>query len=111
MTSARIRLMLDPEAMLLSFLIGFSLVSAAVVCAILEMISGLDTSSVTTDPSSLKLCTVSSRCPLAPISSLMPLVLLVVSLVFSALMSTPLEAEGGWLAPVPTHRQHLFLSL
>ena len=39
---------------------GFSLVNAAVVCAILESISGLEPSSVITKPRYLKLVTVSS---------------------------------------------------
>ena len=43
---------------------GFSLVNAAVVCAILENISGLEPSSVITEPWYLKLMTVSSFCPL-----------------------------------------------
>ena len=45
--SAHINVFLDPKAELLSFHSGFSLVSAAVACAVLEMISGLDPSSVT----------------------------------------------------------------
>ena len=49
-TSARVSLVLDldPRAMMLSFHIGFNLVSAAVVCAVQEMISALDPWSVTT---------------------------------------------------------------
>ena len=41
-TSDSISLILDRRVMFLSFHIGFSLVIAAVVWAILEMISGLD---------------------------------------------------------------------
>ena len=41
------------------FQIGFSLVNAAVACAILESISGLELSSVITEPRYLKLVTVS----------------------------------------------------
>ena len=41
---------------LLSFQTGFNRVSAAVVCAILEIISGLGPSSVITEPGNLKLC-------------------------------------------------------
>ena len=52
----------------------FRLVSAAVVCAILEMISALDPSSVTTEHRYLKLDKVSSLCPFALISSAKPLV-------------------------------------
>ena len=55
MTSARFSLIVAPslKAMLLivlSFHIGFILVSAVVVCAILEMISGFDPPSVTAEP-------------------------------------------------------------
>ena len=59
---------------LLSFQIGFKLVNVAVVCAILESISGLEPSSDTTEPGCLELVTVSSSCPLTLISLLMPLV-------------------------------------
>ena len=52
---------------------GFSLVNAAVVCAILESISGLEASSDTTEPGYLKVVT-DSCCPFTAISSLMPLV-------------------------------------
>ena len=45
---------------LLSFQTGFSLVNAAVVCAVLESISGLEPPSVITEPRYLKLVTVSS---------------------------------------------------
>ena len=70
---------------LLSMQTGFSLVNAAVACAILESISGLEPSSVMTEPRYLKLVTVSSFCLFTLISVLMPLVLFVISLVFSAL--------------------------
>ena len=66
---------------------GFSLVNAAVVCAVLESISGLEPSSVITEPRYLKLVTVLSFCPFTLISVLMPLVLFVISLVFSALLN------------------------
>ena len=46
----------------LSFQTGFYLANAAVVCAILESISGLEPSSVITEPRYLKLMTVSSFC-------------------------------------------------
>ena len=46
----------------LSFETDFTLVNAAVVCAILESISGLEPSSVITEPRYLKLVTVSSLC-------------------------------------------------
>ena len=54
---------LELREILLSFQTGFNLVSAAVVCAILESISGLEPSSVITEPWYLKLETVSSFCP------------------------------------------------
>ena len=66
-----------------------SCVIDAVVWAILEMISGLDASSVITEPRYLNLDTVSNLCPFTVIFLLMPLVLLVISLVFSALISIP----------------------
>ena len=70
----------------LSFHIGFSLVSIAVVWAILEMISSLDPSTVTTEPRYLKLDTVFNLLPLTLIFLLMPLMLLVISLFSSALI-------------------------
>ena len=89
MTKERISRILELTEILLSFQTGFNLVNAAVVCAILESISSLEPSSVTTEPRYLKLVTVSSYCPLTLISVLMPLVLFVISLVFSALISMP----------------------
>ena len=77
---------MELREILLSFQTGFSLVDAAVVCAILESISGLEPSSVITEPRYLKLVTVSGFCPFTLISVLMPLVLFVISLVFSALI-------------------------
>ena len=74
-TRERISRFLELREILLSIQIGFSLVNAAVVCAILESISGLEPSSVITEPRYLKLVTVSSFCPLTLISVLMPLVL------------------------------------
>ena len=74
---------------LLLFKTSFNLVNAAVACAILESISGLEPSSVVTEPRYLKLLTVSSFRPFILISVLMPLVLFVVSLVFLALISMP----------------------
>ena len=50
---------LELREMLLSFQTGFSLVNVAVVCANLESISGLESSSVITEPRYLKLVTVS----------------------------------------------------
>ena len=88
-TRERISHILELREILLSTQTGFSLVNAAVACAILESISGLEPSSVTTEPSYLKLVTVSSFCPFTLISVLMPLVFFVISLVFSALISMP----------------------
>ena len=62
-TRERISGVLGLREILLSFQTGFNLVSAAVVCAILESISGLEPSSVITEPRYLKLVTVSSVCP------------------------------------------------
>ena len=64
---------LELKEMLLSFQTGFNFVNAAVVCAILESISGLETSSDTTEPRYLKVVT-DSCCPFTLISLLMPLV-------------------------------------
>ena len=64
-------------------------VSAAVVCAVLESISGLEPSSVITEHRCLKLVSVSSFSPFTLISSLMPLVLIAINLVFSTLISMP----------------------
>ena len=50
---------LELREILLSLQTGFSLVNAAVVCAILEGISGLEPSSAITEPRYLKLVTVS----------------------------------------------------
>ena len=80
---------MELREILLSFQTGFNLVNAAVVCAVLESISGLEPSSVITEPSYLKLVTVSSFCLFTLISVLMPLVLFVISFVFSALISMP----------------------
>ena len=51
---------LELREILLSFQSGFNLVNIAVVCAILESISGLEPSSVITEPRYLKLVIVSS---------------------------------------------------
>ena len=45
---------------LLSFQTGFNLANAAVVCAVLESTSGLEPSSVITEPRYLKLVAISS---------------------------------------------------
>ena len=62
-TRERTSRILELREILLSFQTGLSLVNAAVVCAILESISGLEPSSVITEPKYLKLVTVSSFCP------------------------------------------------
>ena len=80
-TGERTSHILELREILLSIQTGFSFVSAAVVCAILESILGLEPSSVITEPRYLKLVTVSSFCPFTLISVLMPLVLFVISLV------------------------------
>ena len=85
---------LELREIILSFQTGLNLVNAAVVCAILESMSGLEPSSVITQPRYLKLVTVSSFSPFTLISVLMPLVLFVISLVFSALISTPQAVEA-----------------
>ena len=79
-TWERISRILELREILLSFQTGFSLVNAPVVCSILESISSLEPSSVITEPSYLKLVTVSSFCLFTLISVLMPLVLFVISL-------------------------------
>ena len=88
-TRERISRILELREILLLIQTGFGIVSAAVACAILERNSGLEPSSVITKPRYLKLVTVSSFCPFTLISVLMPLVLFVISLVFSALFSMP----------------------
>ena len=93
-TRERISRILELREILLSILTGFSTDNAAVVCAILESISGLEPSSVLTEPRYLKLVTVSSFCPFTLISVLMPLVLFVISLVFLALISIAIGCGG-----------------
>ena len=67
-TRGRISRVLELREILLSFQIGFNPVNAAVVCAFLQSISGLEPSSVITEPRYLKLVTVSSFCPFILIS-------------------------------------------
>ena len=71
-TRERISRIFELREILLSIQTGFSLVNA-VACAILESISGLESSSVITEPRYLKLVTVSSFCPFTLISVLLPL--------------------------------------
>ena len=80
-TRERVSRILELREILLSIQTGFSLVNAAVACAILESTSGLEPPSVITEPRYLKLVTVSNFCPLTLVSVLMPLVLFVISLV------------------------------
>ena len=56
-TRERISCILELRKILLSFQTGFNLVNAAVVCSILESISGLEPSLVMTEPRYLKLVT------------------------------------------------------
>ena len=81
-TRERIRRIFELREMLLSFQTGFNLVNVAVVCAVLESISGFEPSSDTTESRYLKLVSVSSFRPFTLISLLMPLVLFVTNLVF-----------------------------
>ena len=57
-TRERISRILELSEIFLSFKGGFNLVNAAVVRAVLESISGLEPSSVITEPRYLKLVTV-----------------------------------------------------
>ena len=57
-TRERVSRILELREILLSFQTGFNLVNAAVVCAILESIPGLEPSSVITELRYLKLVTV-----------------------------------------------------
>ena len=69
-TRERISRILELREILLSIQTSFNLVNAAVVCAVLESISGLEPSSVISEPRYLKLVTVSSFCPYILISVL-----------------------------------------
>ena len=73
----------------MSFQMVLSVVSAAVVWATLPRISGLDPASAMISPRYLKLLTQISFSPLTPMSVLMQLVLLVISLVFPTLICMP----------------------
>ena len=88
-TKERISRILELREILLSFQTGFNVLKAAVVYPILESISGLELSSVITEPRYLKLVTVSNFYPFTLISVLMPQLLFVISLVFSAIISMP----------------------
>ena len=73
--------------MLMSIQTGFNLVNAAVVCAVLESITGLEPSSDTTEARYLK--------PLSVYFDLlvMPLLLFVINLTFSVLIFMPEATE------------------
>ena len=89
-TRERISRILELRETLLLFQTGFSLVNTAVACAAVENITGLEPSSVITEPRyQVKLVTVSRFCPFTLIFVLMPLVLFVISLVFLALIFMP----------------------
>ena len=88
-TRKRISHILELREILLSFQTVFNFINPAVDCPVLESITGLEPSSVITDPRYLKLVTVSSFCPFTLTYVLMPLVLFVISLVFSALIYMP----------------------
>ena len=93
MTRERISLIFELSAIFLSFQMVLSLASAAVAWAILARISGLDPSSVMIAPRYLNRLTQSSFSPLTLMSVLKPLVLFVISLVFSALICMPKAVE------------------
>ena len=80
---------LELREILLSFQTGINPINAALVCAILESVPGLEPSSAITGPIYLKLVTVSSFCPFTLTSVLMPLVFFAIGLVFLALISMP----------------------
>ena len=67
-TREHISHILELREILLSFQTGFNLVNAAVACAVLESISGLEPSSVVIESTYLKLVTISSFCPFTLIS-------------------------------------------
>ena len=93
MTRQRIILMFELSAIFLSFQMVLSFVSVAVVWAFLARISGLDLSSAMIAPRYLKLLMQSTFSPLILMSVLKALVLLVISLVFSALICLPKAVE------------------
>ena len=77
---------LELKVMFLSFQMTFSLVTAAVVWAIMDSTSGLDPSTSTIAPRYLKLRMVSCLLLSMVMSVLRPLVLFVIKWVFSALI-------------------------
>ena len=91
----RISLILELMVMFFSFQMAFSLVTAAVVWAILDSTSGLDSSSDILAPRYLKLRTVFSVLLSMVMSVLMPLVLFVIKWVFFALICMPYAVEAS----------------
>ena len=89
MSREHISLIIELSAIFLSFQMVLSLASAAVDWAILARSSGLDPSLAMIAPRYMNLLTKSSFSPLTLMSVLKPLVLLVISLVFSALICMP----------------------
>ena len=89
MTRERTSLIFELSAIFLSFQMVLCLASAAVAWAILARMSGLDPSSAMIVPRYLNLLTQSNFSPLDLMSVLKPLVLLVITLVFSALICMP----------------------
>ena len=87
---------------------GLQLCLAAVACAILERISGLEPSSETTTPRYSKLVTVPGFCPFTFISLWVPLALFVISLVFSVQISTLYLVQG--LSSLSTRASSSFFS-
>ena len=79
-TREHISHILELREMLLLFQTGFNIVNVAVVCAVLENISGLEPLSDTAEPRYLKHVTGSSFC-LFTLILLMPLVLFVIKFV------------------------------
>ena len=92
-TRERISRILELREILLSIQTGFSLVKAAVACAFLKSVSGLEPSSDKTEPSYLKLVTVSSFCPFTLIS-VDATGVVCHQLVFSVLLSIPYAVEA-----------------
>ena len=91
----RISLILELMAMFLSFQMTLSLVTAAEVWAILDSTSGVDPLSDTIARRCLKRQMVSSFLLSMIMSVLMPLVLFVISWVFSALICMPYAVEAS----------------
>ena len=78
-TRESINRILELTEILLSFHSGFNLVSAAVVCAILASIQGMEPSLDITEARYLKLVTVSSFCPFTVSSVLKRILLMALS--------------------------------